>query len=121
MRYILLINADHEAMARVTPEETEKYSAEYGTFTQAIIESGEFVAGDPLEGVDTATTVRLRGGEPVATDGPFTETKEYLCGYYVVDCADLDRAVELAGLIPGVELGSVEVRPLRPFTVPEMT
>jgi hypothetical protein len=70
------------------------------------------VSGDPLQGLDTATTVRVRSGKTASTDGPFAETKEVLGGYYLVDCKDLDRAIELAAQIPGARTGSIEVRPL---------
>ena len=72
-------------------------------------------AEDALQGIDTATTIRVRNGRPVSTDGPFAETKEVLGGFYMVDCKDLDRASELAGEIPdaGLGTGSVEVRPIR--------
>src|SRR5437868_6214071 len=88
--------------------------ADYGKFTQDIVNSGEFVAGDALAPVETATTVRVRGGERALTDGPFAETKEVLGGYYIVDVKDLDRAVELAALIPVAARGidSIEVRPV---------
>lgn len=84
MKYLLLINIDAaEAAASVT--DMPAVTAEYGAFSQRIIESGELVAGDRLEDVDTATTVRIRGGEATLTDGPFAETKEQIGGYFVVD------------------------------------
>ena len=69
-------------------------------------------AGAPLQGVDTATTVRVRRGERVVTDGPFAETKEHLLGYYLVECADLDEAIGWAERIPTASYGSIEVRPV---------
>ena len=91
----------------------DQMMAEYGAFTQGIIESGEFIAGDPLQGLDTATSVRVRDGKVGTTDGPFAETKEVLGGYYVVDVADLDRATALAAQIPDARYGTVEVRPIQ--------
>ncbi|MDQ6947765.1 MAG: YciI family protein, partial [Actinomycetota bacterium] len=85
---------------------------EYMAFTESIVESGEFVSGDPLQGTDTATCVRLRDGQLSTTDGPFVETKEVLGGYYVVDVKDLDRAIELASQIPDSRTGAIEVRPV---------
>ena len=87
---------------------------EYFDYTQAIVDSKEMLAGDPLQGVETATTVRVQDGERITTDGPFAETKEVLGGYYIVDVPDLDRAIELAGKLPGARRGidSIEVRPL---------
>jgi hypothetical protein len=113
VRYMLLIYSDPSSYATMTEEEGARMMGEYFAFTQAIVESGEFLAGDPLQGVDTATTVRVSGGQHSVTDGPFAETKEVLGGYYLVDCADLDRALELATKIPHVRNGSVEVRPLQ--------
>ena len=112
MRYMLLIYGDPSLAASMTPEEGEKMMADYYTFTQSIVESGEMLSGEPLQGVETATTVRVRGGRTASTDGPFAETKEVLGGYYLVDCKDLDRAIELAARIPGAHAGSVEVRPV---------
>jgi hypothetical protein len=113
MRYMLLIYSDLTARAGLTEAESGKMMADYFAFTQSIAESGELVAGDPLQGLDTATTVRVRGGHISTTDGPFAETKEVLGGYYIVDCPNLDRALELAARIPDVHTGSVEVRPIQ--------
>jgi hypothetical protein len=112
MRYMLLIYGDPSLAESMTPEEDQKVMTDYLAFTQSIVESGEMVSGEPLQGVETATTVRVRGGRTAATDGPFAETKEVLGGFYVVDCKDLDRALELAARIPGAHAGSVEVRPI---------
>jgi hypothetical protein len=111
---MLLIYNDPSAWANATPEEQQKVFAEYGAFTNEIIGSGEFKTGDPLQGVETATTVRVKDGDALTTDGPFAETREVLAGYYVVDVPDLDRAVELAAKIPDATWGwgSVEVRPV---------
>jgi hypothetical protein len=107
---MLLIYTDPSAF---DPAQGEKLHDEYMAFTQQIIESGELVAGDPLEAAETATSVRVRAGKRTTTDGPFAETKEVLGGYYVVDVKDLDRAVGLAALIPDSRTGSVEIRPVR--------
>ncbi len=106
MKYMLLINTDPSQW-------NENLSAEYMAFTQEIVESGEFVAGDPLEGRDSATTVRVRDGKVTTTDGPFAETKEHIGGYYIVDVKDLDRALALAARIPDARSGGIEVRPIR--------
>jgi hypothetical protein len=86
---------------------------EYMAFTQGIVDSGEFVAGDPLLGPETATTVQVRDGATTTTDGPFAEVKEHLAGYYIVDVADLDRAIALAAKIPDARTAGIEVRPIR--------
>ena len=104
MKYVLLIHDD--------PNRTEDLTPEYMTFTQSILESGEMLGGDKLEGPETATSVRVRDGRTTTTDGPFVETKEVLGGYYIVDVKDLDRALELAAQIPSARLGGVEVRPI---------
>ncbi|MDQ6615867.1 MAG: YciI family protein [Actinomycetota bacterium] len=110
MKYMLLIYSDPDAYA--DPAAGQKVMGEYMAFTESIVESGEFVSGDPLQGTDTATCVRLRDGQLSTTDGPFVETKEVLGGYYVVDVKDLDRAIELASQIPDSRTGAIEVRPV---------
>jgi hypothetical protein len=114
VKYMLLIYSDREAYAALSADTQAQINQDYFTYTQQIVDSGEFVAGDPLQGVETATTVRSRGGQRTLTDGPYAETKEVLGGYYLVDVHDLDRALELAGMLPGVrhEIDSIEVRPL---------
>ena len=104
MKYVLLIHDD--------PNRSEDLTPEYMTFTQSILESGEMLGGDKLEGAETATSVRVRDGRTTTTDGPFVETKEVLGGYYVVDVKDLDRALALAAQIPSARYGGVEVRPI---------
>jgi hypothetical protein len=111
---MLLIYTDRQAYAALPAEAQGQINQDYFTYTQRIMDSGEWVAGDPLQGVETATTVRRVGGQRTITDGPFAETKEVLGGYYIVDVKDLDRALELAGQLPGVqhEIDVIEVRPL---------
>jgi hypothetical protein len=88
----------------------------YRKFGDEITERGAYVAGEALEPVSTATTVRVKGGERLITDGPFAETKEQLGGFYLLDCKDLDEAIEYAAKIPGAQSGCVEVRPVRVFS-----
>jgi len=109
MKYMLLIYTDPAAF---DPAQGEQLWKDYMSFTEAIQTSGELVAGDPLKGIETATSVRVRDAKRLTTDGPFAETKEHLGGYYVVDVKDLDRALELAAQIPDAKTGVVEVRPL---------
>jgi hypothetical protein len=111
MKYLLLIGDDPSAQASAQVDE-QAIMKEYMEFTEAILASGEMVGGERLHGIDAATSVRVRNGKTTATDGPFAETKEHLGGYYVVDVADLDRAIELAGRIPSARTGVVEVRPI---------
>ena len=114
MKYMLLIYSEPSAWAKIDEATQGAIGAEYGSFTQTIIDSKEFVTGDPLQGVETATTVEVKNGKRLTTDGPFAETKEALGGYYVVDVVDLDRALEVAAEIPGAVRGlsRIEVRPV---------
>ena len=110
MRYMLLIyNCERPAPA--DPGFAEAL-ARVNAFADECRRRGVLVAGDPLQGEHTATTVSVRDGRTIVTDGPFAETHEHLGGYYVVDCANLDEALELAALCPLAEVGSIEVRPL---------
>ena len=86
---------------------------EWFDYSQWLVDQGWMEAGAPLEPTTTATTVRAKDGKVVTTDGPFAETKEQLGGYYIVDCADLDQAIEAAGRCPGAKYGTMEVRPIR--------
>lgn len=109
MKYMLLIATDPAEFATMTEDDNKAMMAEYWAFTQRIVESGEMVSGDPLHDVSTATTVKVRDGKTSVTDGPFAETKEALGGFYIVEAADLDQALALAGTLPGQ---SIEVRPV---------
>ena len=114
MRYLLLIYTD-ETADQGTPEEFEAMMQEYGAFGQWLAEAGIGRGGEALQSVQTATTVRVRDGRTLTTDGPFAETKEQLGGFYLVDAADLDQAIEAASRIPGARHGAVEVRPIVEF------
>jgi hypothetical protein len=110
MQYILLIY-DNENN-KLPPDERGKLFQEYGAFTQGIVKSGNFKAGDPLQPTSTATTVRVRDGKTLTVDGPFAETKEQLGGYYLIEAENLDQAVAIAARIPSARYGSIEVRPI---------
>src|SRR6478752_7371949 len=112
MQYLLLIYRSEAELAKMNPDARQKMSAEYGTYTQSIIQSGHFKAGDALQPATTATTVRVRDGKMLTTDGPFAETREQLGGYYLVEAKDLDAALAVAARIPGARTGSIEVRPI---------
>jgi hypothetical protein len=96
----------------MTADDRKKMTAEYGVFTQSIIQSGHFKAGDGLQPTTTATSVRVRDGKTLTTDGPFAETREQLGGYYLVEAKDLDTALGIAARIPGATTGTIEVRPV---------
>jgi hypothetical protein len=112
-QYMMLIYTPTEGGP--SPEEMAAAHPRWNAYTQSLTEAGVLVAGDALEGVDTATTVRERDSETVLTDGPFAETKEILAGYYLIDVPDLDAALKWASRIPNVSYGSVEVRPVMVF------
>jgi hypothetical protein len=111
MQYLLLIYTP-EPTEEPAPEEAQAVMEAYNTFTREIIDRGLFKSGEALQPTTTATTVRVRDGETLTTDGPFAETKEALGGFYLVDAADLDEAIEVAAKIPGARFGSIEVRPI---------
>jgi hypothetical protein len=112
MQYLLLIYRNEAELNKMSPADRQAMSAEYGTYTQSIVQSGHFKAGDGLQPTTTATTVRVREGKTLTTDGPFAETREQLGGYYLVEAKDLDAAIALAARIPGARDGSIEVRPV---------
>ena len=112
MQYLLMIYQNEAESSKMDATARQKVTAEYGAFTQTIIQSGNFKAGDGLQPTTTATTVRVRDGKTLTTDGPFAETREQLGGYYLVEAKDLDTAVAIAARIPGARTGSIEVRPI---------
>jgi hypothetical protein len=113
-QYMLLLFSDPtQGPPQDSPEAQAEWQA-WGTYTQGLKDAGAFVSGEPLEPPSTATTVAVRDGERVVTDGPFAETKEWLGGYYVIEAPDLDAALDHASRIPNVTYGHVEVRPVMP-------
>lgn len=110
MKYLLLI---YEQEKRFAAGYDKDELAEYGALGKEF--ASVILGGGALKATNTATTVRVREGKRVTTDGPFAETKEQLGGYYLVDAADLDAAIHLAGKIPGARFGCVEIRPLHVF------
>ena len=114
MQYILLIYANEQETAAMPPVALNSMIQEYGAFTKSIVQAGQFKAGDRLKPVSTASTVRVRNGKAMITDGPFAETREQLGGYYLIEAKNLDEALETAARIPGAKHGSIEVRPIWP-------
>ncbi len=112
MQYLLMIYRSEAGLAKMTDADRQKTMADYGAYTQSIVQSGHFKAGDGLQPTTTATTVRVREGKILTTDGPFAETREQLAGYYLVEAKDLDEAIGLAARIPNAKDGSIEVRPI---------
>lgn len=116
MRYMLLIYNNERARENLLPEEIMKMDSYAHSYIDEAIRRGVFQAADPLEPTSTATVVRMQDGKTMITDGPSAETKEQLAGYFILDCKDLDEALEWAAKFPmvcGGGSGSVEVRPIR--------
>lgn len=116
MKYMLLIYDDPKIWAGLSQEEQSGLMGEYFQFTGEIKASGHYIAGDPLQPTSTATSVRLREGKRMLTDGPFAETREQLGGYYMIRARDLDEAISIAARIPSVRLGTIEVRPVMEYS-----
>jgi hypothetical protein len=112
MRYMLMICEDEDWISALTPEQEGSILAEYGEFGKEMAGRGVLEGGERLRPTSDSTSVRVRDGEVLTFDGPFAETKEQVGGYYIVDCKDLDEAIEIAGKIPGARSGTVEVRPI---------
>jgi hypothetical protein len=109
MQYLLLI---YSAESDEAKQDQAQVMSAYGAFTQGIVQSGAFKAADRLRPVADATTVRIRDGKTLTTDGPFAETREQLGGYYLVEAKDLDEAIAIAAKVPTATYGSIEVRPV---------
>ena len=109
MQYILLIYSNENGEAGGDDADVLR---RYGAFTQEVRDGGKLVTADRLQPSSAATTVRIRNGETLVTDGPFAETKEQLGGYYVLECENIDEALAYAAKIPAAEQGSIEVRPI---------
>ena len=112
MRYMLLIYASEEDYSQMTSEEHAAIMQGHGTFAQEAVQRGILMGGAPLQPTSTARTVRVRKGKTLVIDGPFAETKEQLAGTYILDCKNLDEAIELASKIPDALYGSIEIRPV---------
>ncbi len=112
MKYVLLIYGDERGQEAASADEREAMYEAYDKYGSWLVERGWMRAGDELASTKSATAVRVRDGEVLSTDGPFAETKEQLGGYFVIECEDLDQAIEAAGKLPGAQRGSIEIRPL---------
>ncbi|MEO7665084.1 MAG: YciI family protein [Candidatus Limnocylindrales bacterium] len=113
MQYLLLIyQAEAAAGSAADDAEMAGELAAYGEFTREARERNLFIAGEALEPTSTATTLQIREGRTVVTDGPFAETKEALGGFYLLECRDLDEAIEMAAKIPAATRGTIEIRPI---------
>ncbi|WP_214475356.1 YciI family protein [Mesorhizobium sp. dw_380] len=112
MRYMLLINNDEAAVANTPREQTEQILAAYGAYTEALKKSGAWLAGDRLRPTQATTSVRIADGKTNVIDGPYADTKEQLAGFYMIEAADIDTAIDWAARCPAASTGTVEVRPI---------
>jgi hypothetical protein len=119
MKYLLLIYENEAGLAGLSEAEQGKIFEEYMDYTSRIRKNGNYIAGEALQPISTATTVRVKNGKTLTTDGPFAETREQLGGFYMVEAKDLDEAIALAAGIPAVRTGSIEVRPILPIPPPD--
>ena len=115
MKFMFLLYGDESQWANATPQEIQQVMEAYDAFNTEVTDENAMVSGEGLETTGAATTVRVREGEPVLSDGPFAETREQLGGFYVLECADLDEAVRWASKIPAAQGGSVEIRPVMDY------
>ena len=115
MQYLLLIYSNENDEPRPGTPEGDAHLNAYMKFTEDVKTKGVMQGANALDGVSTATTVRVREGKTLTTDGPFAETKEQLGGYYLLDCKDLDDAIACAAEIPSAKIGSIEIRPIMVF------
>ena len=112
MKYLMLIYQNEQEWDAHTEAEVQKIYQEYGKLRQELIEGGQFVGGSQLHPIATASSVRVREGKPLVTDGPFAETHEQLGGYFLIEAKNLDEALAIAARIPSAREGTIEVRPL---------
>jgi hypothetical protein len=112
MQYLMLLYAAESSFNSLTPEQQKAGVEQYFRFTEEIKHNGKWVGSNRLAPVASATTVRVRDGKRVVTDGPFVETKEQLGGYYLIEAKDLDEAIAIAARCPGAQHGTIEVRPV---------
>jgi hypothetical protein len=112
VKYVVLIYSNPATWESFTKDELDGLMGEFDAQQKELTGSGEFVEGAALADPSTARTIRVRGGVPATTDGPFAESKEQLAGYFVIDCESFDRAVEIASKDPNARIGAVEVRPI---------
>jgi hypothetical protein len=103
----------------MTPEQQGALFNDYGAYTQAIMASGNYIGGNALQPVSTATSVKVRDGKVITTDGPFAETREQLGGYYLIEAANLDEAISIGARIPDAKNGTIEVRPIWVIQMPD--
>jgi hypothetical protein len=114
MQYMLMIYGTEGSM---TKEDGAKMMSAYISYTEAMKKAGAFVAGDPLQSSSTASTVRMKDGKSKVLNGPYTESKEQLGGYYIIEAKDIDAAISWAAKCPGAQHGTIEVRPIMAYSM----
>ena len=112
MKYMLLIYHDEQAWNKLTEAERQEIYLEYRQLIQELSSGGQYLVGDQLQPVDTASSVRVRDGKQMVTDGPFAETREQLGGFFMIEATDADEANRIAARIPSARMGTIEVRPV---------
>jgi hypothetical protein len=118
MEYLCLIYESEANYGQIPGYQNGEIFGEYHQFTESIQKSGHLKGGNALQPIATATTVRVRDGKTLTTDGPFAETREQLGGYYLIEAKDLDDAIQVASRIPGARYGSIEIRPIMDTSKP---
>lgn len=116
MRFVCLLYENENIWESLSESESESIMVEHSEFTAKLVENNQLHAGEALQPVATAKSVRIRNGEVLTTDGPFAETKEQLGGFYLIEADDENQAVQIASRIPSVRYGCVEVRPVIDFS-----
>jgi hypothetical protein len=112
MKYMLLIYHDEQSWSAITEAERQQIYGDFRKLREELLARGQFVTGSQLQPISTATSVRVRDGKELVTDGPFAETHEQLGGYFLVEAENLDEATSIAARIPSAKTGTIEVRPL---------
>jgi hypothetical protein len=119
VRYLLTIYGDENAQAAIPPDQRDQVMKAWWEYDTWLQDTGWHRGGEALQPTPTGTTVRVRDGRTLTTDGPFAETKEQLGGYYLIECDNLDQAIEAAAKMPAAPNGAVEIRPIQEFEQPE--
>ena len=117
MKYLLLIYSSEEQDAKMSPEEQQANMDAYFAFTQELNQSGNNLGGEALQPTASATSVRVKDGKTITSDGPFAETKEQLGGFYLIECDNLDQAIAWAAQCPDAQYGSIEIRPVMVYDI----
>jgi hypothetical protein len=113
MKYILLVHHSEEVLNALSETQRDEMLKESVQLANRLHENGQYFDAAPLHPISTATSVKVRDGKPLVTDGPFAETREQLGGYFLIDARNLDEAIGIAGRIPGARIGTVEIRPVK--------